>query len=643
MSDFAYAPLTLLGHKGEVTAVQFARDGLYMASASSDQSMKIWDVRTGVCVRTVELLEKMAKDSGKDATPPPWQEEPTDPKTLPWKGNVGFYEKVHFSADGSMLASGSSDTNVRLWDSRTRSGECMRTFIGHRQYVNWVNFSPDGHILASGSDDRVLRLWDARTGACMHALKGHACVVLIVQFSPCGKFVASGSGDGTVKVWDVRTGACVRTFPELDGIILALEYSPDGRLLASGSSDDVVRLWDVQTGECVRTLLNCPGWVYSMTFSPDGKYIASGSDDTTVRVWDVATGVHLHTFVGHTARVRSLRFSKDRKYLASGSRDNTVKVWDLKRVKFDEPKPLPPKPASARLTESGSKSDDDDGYGTDRDILGKDVLDSDGEDPWQGGDLSWDDTEYPSEDGGRRTEKMNDSALSDSDAHANDNDITDSDSDAYDYENDITGSDSDAYDSENDITGSDSDAHGDDNDSAGTDSDAYDFEDVSTGRDSDKADPERDSSGNDRDGAGSDALPSGSMLRFCALFSRFGDISKELRMRVPYAMHTCPQPSVAFAVGRYATTLKAYATRRAHGMFSTSNTQYRSSVRSPEPGSLSKLLHPYRPHFASTRVPYSGIVAGLFTVLPSLFAHHMEPRKGRASTDHPSWIWNPSL
>ena len=113
--------------------------------------------------------------------------------------NGTYVNSVCFCPDGRMVASGSQDTTVRLWDVET--GACVRTLGGHGNTVNSVCFSPDGKTMASGSDDTTVRLWDAETGACVKTLEGHGDGVNSVCFSPDGRQVASGSRDATARLW----------------------------------------------------------------------------------------------------------------------------------------------------------------------------------------------------------------------------------------------------------------------------------------------------------------------------------------------------------------------------------------------------------------------------------------------------------
>ena len=148
-----------------------------------------------------------------------------------------------FSPDGSLLASGSWNNTIRLWDAET--GAHLQTLEGHRGSVSSVVFSPDGNLLASGSRDNTIRLWDAETGAHLQTLEGHRGSVNSVVFSPDGSLLASGSWNNTIRLWDAETGSHKRTLRGHWHGVLSVAFSPDGQMLASGSSDKTIRLWEI--------------------------------------------------------------------------------------------------------------------------------------------------------------------------------------------------------------------------------------------------------------------------------------------------------------------------------------------------------------------------------------------------------------
>ncbi|RYC80662.1 Vegetative incompatibility protein HET-E-1 [Fusarium oxysporum f. sp. narcissi] len=242
-------------------------------------------------------------------------------------GHTDSVRSVVFSKDSKLIASGSDDKTVKIWNVAT--GEEERTLEGHTDPVNSVVFSKDGKLIASGSWDKTIKIWNAMTGEEEQTLRDHRGSVSSVVFSKDSKLIASGSWDNTVKIWNVETGKEEQTLEGHTDRVSSVVFSKDGKLIASGSWDETIKIWNVATGEEEQTLEGHTSLVTSVVFSKDGKLIASGSWDKTVKIWNVATGEEERTLKGHTDSVSSVVFSKDSKLIASGSYDKTVKIWNV--------------------------------------------------------------------------------------------------------------------------------------------------------------------------------------------------------------------------------------------------------------------------------------------------------------------------
>jgi DNA-binding beta-propeller fold protein YncE len=252
--------------------------------------------------------------------------------------HTGYINTLAYSPDGKVIASGSGDKTVRLWDAAT--GKELKTLSGHTEEVRALAYSPDGKVIASSSGDilnsgnNTVRLWEAATGKELKTLSGHTGDVYALAYSPDGKVIASSSGDifrsvdNTVRLWEAATGKELKMLSGHTEEVRALAYSPDGKVIASGSRDNTVRLWEAATGKELNTLSGHTGEVLALAYSPDGKVIASGSGDKTVRLWDAATGKELKTLSGHTGGVNALAYSPNGKVIASGSWDHTVRLWE---------------------------------------------------------------------------------------------------------------------------------------------------------------------------------------------------------------------------------------------------------------------------------------------------------------------------
>jgi hypothetical protein len=145
----------------------------------------------------------------------------------------------------------------------------------------------DGHFALSGSNDNTLKLWSVATGECLRTFTGHKDSVTSACLSADGLFVLSGSNDNTLKLWSVATGECLRTFTGHKDSVTSACLSADGRFALSGSNDNTLKLWSVATGECLRTFTGHKDSVTSACLSADGRFALSGSNDNTLILWNL--------------------------------------------------------------------------------------------------------------------------------------------------------------------------------------------------------------------------------------------------------------------------------------------------------------------------------------------------------------------
>ncbi|KAI0059572.1 WD40 repeat-like protein [Artomyces pyxidatus] len=331
----------LTGHTSVVKTVVYSPDGAYIASGSWDNTIRIWDARTGALVGeplqghtySIEIVAfspngAYIASGSSDSTMRIWDAKTGAPVGQPLKHDSSVHVVV-FSPDGAYIASGSRDKTIRIWKVETRE-LVGQAFEGHKDGVCAVTFSLDGAYILSGSRDNTIRLWEAQTGVLVsEPLEGHAWLA----FSPNGAYVVSGAYDKTAKIWDVKTGIAVgEPLEGHTGPIQTVAFSPDGMYIASGSWDKTIRLWDARTGASVgEPFQGHTNLVNTVAFSPDGIYIASGSSDDTVRIWEAKTRSPVaKPFEGHTSSVSSVTFSHDGAYIAFGSRDNLIRVWEVK-------------------------------------------------------------------------------------------------------------------------------------------------------------------------------------------------------------------------------------------------------------------------------------------------------------------------
>ncbi|GAK58061.1 WD-40 repeat protein [Candidatus Vecturithrix granuli] len=281
-------------------------------------------------------------------------------------GHVHDVSSVDFSPDGNLLASGSYDGNIKLWN--VRDGHEIATLRGHSESVISVTFSPDGSLLASGDYNGEIKLWNVKgrdeimSFVCSSehdfednnmkfvlpfrgpeldktmevaglvfssepgALQYHGTKVV---FSPDGKILI-GSCGSDIKLWTTNNGHEIITLQGHSGDVNNIVLNPKGTILASIANlydSSEMKLWNIENGDEVGNLQDKIGFT-SLSFNPDGTLLVTGTIGGSIIFWDLENG-RASFVLHHPEEVTSLAFNPDGKLLASGSTDRTIKLWNV--------------------------------------------------------------------------------------------------------------------------------------------------------------------------------------------------------------------------------------------------------------------------------------------------------------------------
>ncbi len=247
--ELLYPPIT--AHQGWVKTLSISPDGETLASGSSDQTIRLWNLKQGNRLRTIE-------------------------------GHTGSVNAIAFSPNGQILASGSDDKTIRLWN--LNSGARIAQIPAHDAAINAITFSPDGQTLATGSADQTIRLWTLQ-GTRKLTIVGHTAAINAIDFSPDGQTLASASDDQTIRLWNSSNGEQQRILQNHSTAAKSLVMSPNGQIIISGG--DRIILWEFETGKQLATLWGHAQLVNALALSPNGETLVSGSADKTLKIWQV--------------------------------------------------------------------------------------------------------------------------------------------------------------------------------------------------------------------------------------------------------------------------------------------------------------------------------------------------------------------
>lgn len=302
-------PLPRIRHAQGAFALAYSADGQVLLSGGKDNLVRLWDPSSG---------EQKAAIAG----------------------HLGWVRSL--AARGHTIITGSFDQSVRVWDARHYRNPAV--LEGHKDWVCAVAFSDDDRLLASGSRDGTVKLWDPATGQAISTLELGA-PVQSVAFTP-GKGttrLAAGTwaeaGKSEVRVWDVERDKEqwkvkeLHRFKDLKGIA-AVAFSADATALAAGGEERTIRIWDVASGKPGITIKGHPaGTIRCLAFAPENEVLTSGGEDRLLIFWEWKTGKQVGRPVGaHNAAVTALSYfsaGPRATVLASAGEDQGIDLWRI--------------------------------------------------------------------------------------------------------------------------------------------------------------------------------------------------------------------------------------------------------------------------------------------------------------------------
>ena len=249
-------------------------------------------------------------------------------------GNGSTINTIAFSQNGKLIASGSDDGEINLWESS--SGQIRKQIKASKELsIKTLAFSPDGTLIASGFHNGLIAIWDIN-GTLQNSFGICSCTVNSVAFSRDGTMLVSGNSSGEVILWNILTGLPIRTFENKGAnySTCSVAFSPDGQSIAA-SNNIGIRLWNVADGSDKGQLRSPDNTIiFSVAYSPDGSMIASASGDKKVQLWRVADKKLLHIFNRFSNLFQSVSyslvaFSPDGRSIISGLSDHAIRFWSI--------------------------------------------------------------------------------------------------------------------------------------------------------------------------------------------------------------------------------------------------------------------------------------------------------------------------
>ncbi len=248
-------------------------------------------------------------------------------------GHQKSVETIAFHPHQSgLLFSGDRAGQIRLWqvDKLTE----LISINSQQSKVNCLAISPDGRLMISGGSDKTIKIWllgltDERSIDNLATFKAHQLAVNGVAFNPIEGEVsfASVSSDRRVILWEMESATPLSIFTAHTQAVKTLAFSPDGKLLATAGDDGLILIWDMDCRKLVQTLSAHRWTISSLSFLANGNTLISASWDGNIKFWQVNSGQEIDCLSTHQMEVFAMAIRKGSRYIVTASRDRTAKIW----------------------------------------------------------------------------------------------------------------------------------------------------------------------------------------------------------------------------------------------------------------------------------------------------------------------------
>ncbi|MBP0029752.1 DnaJ domain-containing protein [Roseofilum sp. Guam] len=290
----------LADHKDGVSSCAISAQGLVI-SGSYDCTVKLWNLKTGDLLRTIE-------------------------------DHSDRVNAVALSADGQSFASACQNGTIKAWKLGKGKVEEILRLNAHQAAVTCIQFSANGEWLITGSEDKTVKIWNTETGQLLKILTGYSAHLMDLALSADGRYFASSALEPLVRIRQIADGKLVRSVKS-PSAISSLAFSPDGLMLATAGYNHQIYLWQVPNYTKLWSA-HQGSPLSSLAFSFHQPLIASGGEDKAIKLWHTQTGELLETIREHDGAITALQFLAHPKLqvLLSSSKDGTVKIWKTENV-----------------------------------------------------------------------------------------------------------------------------------------------------------------------------------------------------------------------------------------------------------------------------------------------------------------------